>query len=56
MKFYVADFSSIEARVIAWLAGETWREELFKKGGDIYCMSASQMFGVPVVKHGIMVT
>lgn len=53
MKFYVADFSSIEARVIAWLAGETWREVLFKKGGDIYCMSASQMFGVPVVKHGI---
>lgn len=53
MKFYVTDFSSIEARVIAWLAGETWREELFKKGGDIYCMSASQMFGVPVVKHGI---
>ena len=53
IKFYVADFSSIEARVIAWLAGETWREELFKKGGDIYCMSASQMFGVPVVKHGI---
>lgn len=53
MKFYVADFSSIEARVIAWLAGETWREELFKKGGDIYFMSASQMFGVPVVKHGI---
>lgn len=53
MKFYVADFSSIEARVIAWLAGETWREKLFKKGGDIYCMSASQMFGVPVVKHGI---
>ena len=53
MKFYVADFSSIEARVIAWLAGESWREELFKKGGDIYCMSASQMFGVPVVKHGI---
>ena len=53
MKFYVADFSSIEARVIAWLAGETWREELFKKGGDIYCMSASQMFGVPVVKHVI---
>ena len=53
MKFYVADFSSIEARVIAWLAGEAWREELFKKGGDIYCMSASQMFGVPVVKHGI---
>ena len=52
-KFYVADFSSIEARVIAWLAGETWREELFKKGGDIYCMSASQMFGVPVVKHGV---
>ena len=46
-------YERIEARVIAWLAGEAWREELFKKGGDIYCMSASQMFGVPVVKHGI---
>lgn len=52
-RFFVADFSAIEARVIAWLAGETWREELFKKGGDIYCMSASQMFGVPVEKHGV---
>lgn len=52
-KFIVADFSSIEARVLAWLAGETWREDLFEKGGDIYCMSASQMFGVPVEKHGI---
>lgn len=52
-KFIVADFSSIEARVLAWLAGETWREDLFKKGGDIYCMSASQMFGVPVEKHGV---
>ena len=46
--FYVADFSAIEARVIAWLAGEKWRMELFKNGGDIYCMSASQMFKVPV--------
>ncbi|MBD3948467.1 DNA polymerase [Tuanshanicoccus lijuaniae] len=51
--FYVVDFSAIEARVIAWLAKETWRENLFKKGGDIYCMSASQMFGVPVEKHGV---
>lgn len=51
--FYVADFSAIEARVIAWLAKEKWREELFKQGGDIYCMSASQMFGVPVEKHGV---
>ncbi len=51
--FYVADFSAIEARVIAWLAGEKWRMELFKNGGDIYCMSASQMFKVPVEKHGI---
>lgn len=51
--FYVADFSAVEARVIAWLAGEEWRNELFKKGGDIYCMSASQMFKVPVVKHGV---
>ncbi|MBF0847444.1 hypothetical protein IR145_08245, partial [Streptococcus danieliae] len=41
------------ARVIAWLAKEKWREALFKQGGDIYCMSASQMFGVPVEKHGV---
>ena len=52
-KFIVSDFSAIEARVIAWLAGEKWRLELFENGGDIYCMSASQMFKVPVVKHGI---
>ena len=52
-KFYVADFSAIEARVIAHLAGETWRAEVFKNGGDIYCASASQMFRVPVEKHGI---
>lgn len=52
-QFYVADFSAIEARVIAWLAGESWREEVFKKNGDIYCASASQMFGVPVEKHGV---
>lgn len=52
-QFYVADFSAIEARVIAHLAGETWREKLFAEGGDIYCQSASKMFGVPVVKHGI---
>ena len=52
-KFYVADFSAIEARVIAHLAGETWRAEVFKNGGDIYCASASQMFQVPVEKHGI---
>ena len=52
-QFYVADFSAIEARVIACLAGETWRNELFAKGGDIYCQSASQMFKVPVEKHGI---
>ena len=51
--FFVADFSAIEARVIAWLAGEEWRMDLFRSGGDIYCMSASQMFGVPVEKHGI---
>lgn len=53
MKFYVADFSAIEARVIAWLAGETWRSKVFAEGGDIYCASASQMFGVPVIKHGV---
>ncbi len=52
-KFIVADFSAIEARVIAWLAGEQWRLDVFKNGGDIYCASASQMFGVPVEKHGI---
>ena len=52
-KFCVADFSSIEARVLAWLAGVTWRLELFSQGGDIYCQSASKMFGVPVEKHGV---
>ena len=52
-KFYVADFSAIEARVIAHLAGESWRAEVFKNGGNIYCASASQMFHVPVEKHGI---
>lgn len=51
--FYVADFSAIEARVIAWFAGESWRQRVFEKGGDIYCASASQMFKVPVEKHGI---
>ena len=53
MKFIVSDFSAIEARVIAWLAGEKWRKEVFRNGGDIYCASASQMFGVPVEKHGV---
>ena len=52
MKFIVADFSAIEARVIAWLAGEEWRMRAFAYGEDIYCASASKMFGVPVVKHG----
>lgn len=52
-KFYVADFSAIEARVLAHLAGEKWREDVFRNGGDIYCASASQMFHVPVEKHGI---
>ena len=52
-KFIVADFSAIEARVIAWLAGEKWRQQVFESGGDIYCASASQMFGVPVEKHGV---
>ena len=51
-KILVADFSAIEARVIAWLAGEQWRLDTFREGGDIYCASASQMFHVPVVKHG----
>lgn len=52
-RFMVADFSAIEARVIAWYAKENWRLEVFKNGGDIYCASASKMFGVPVVKHGV---
>ena len=52
-RFYVADFSAIEARVIAWIAGEHWRQEVFVGGGDIYCASASQMFHVPVEKHGV---
>ena len=52
MKFIVADFSAIEARVIAWLAGEEWRMKAFANGEDIYCASASKMFGVPVIKHG----
>ena len=51
--FLVADYSAIEARVIAYLAGEQWRMDVFAKGGDIYCSSASQMFNVPVEKHGI---
>ena len=52
-QFVIADFSAIEARVLAWLAGEQWRIDAFKNGEDIYCASASQMFGVPVVKHGV---
>ena len=52
-RFMVADFSAIEARVIAWLAKEKWRMKVFADGGDIYCASASKMFGVPVEKHGI---
>ena len=52
-KFIVADFSAIEARVIAWFAGERWRLKVFEDGGDIYCASASQMFHVPVEKHGV---
>ena len=52
-EFIIADFSAIEARVLAWLAGEKWRIDSFERGDDIYCASASQMFGVPVVKHGI---
>ena len=51
--FIVCDYSAIEARVLAWLAGEQWRIQAFTEGQDIYCASASQMFGVPVVKHGI---
>lgn len=52
-RFIVADFSAIEARVIAWLADEKWRMDAFAAGKDIYCASASQMFGVPVEKHGV---
>lgn len=52
MKFVVADFSAIEARVLAYLAGEQWVLDVFKSGGDIYCETASRMFGVPVEKHG----
>ena len=52
-RFYVADFAAIEARVIAWLAGESWRQDVFASGGDIYCASASQMFHVPVEKNGV---
>ena len=52
-KFLVSDFSAIEARVIAWLSGETWRQKVFAEGGDIYCASASAMFRVPVEKRGI---
>jgi hypothetical protein len=52
-RFIVADFSAIEARIIAWFAGEKWRMEVFANGGDIYCASASQMFHVPVEKNGI---
>ena len=51
-RFIVSDFSAIEARVIAWLSGESWRSEVFKQGGDIYCASASMMFKVTVEKHG----
>ena len=53
MKFIVADFSAIEARVLSYLSGEQWRTEVFANGGDIYCASASQMFRVPVEKHGV---
>ena len=49
---HVCDFSAIEARVIAWLAGEKWVLDVFRDGGDVYCATASQMFGVPVEKHG----
>ena len=50
---HVCDFSAIEARVIAWIAGESWVLDVFRGGGDIYCATASQMFGVPVEKHGV---
>ncbi len=52
-RFIVADYSAIEARVIAWLAGEKWRQDVFASGGDIYCASASAMFKIPVEKHGV---
>lgn len=52
MTFAIADYSAIEARVVAWMADEKWRQDVFAKSGDIYCMSATQMFGVPVEKHG----
>lgn len=52
-KFIVSDFSAIEARVIAWIAGENWVLDVFKNGGDIYCATATQMFGVPVEKNGV---
>jgi len=52
-RFFVADFAAIEARVIAWIAGESWRQAVFADGGDIYCASAAQMFHVPVEKHGV---
>jgi DNA polymerase len=52
-QFLVADFSAIEARVIAWYAGENWRQKVFEQGDDIYCASASQMFKVPVMKNGM---
>lgn len=51
--YAVADYSAIEARVVAWLAGEQWVLEAFRRGEDIYCATASQMFGVPVEKHGV---
>lgn len=51
--FHVCDFSAIEARVIAWIAGEKWVLDVFRQGGDIYCATATQMFGVPVEKHGV---
>lgn len=51
--FHVCDFSAIEARVIAWIAGENWVLDVFREGGDIYCATASRMFGVPVEKHGV---
>lgn len=53
MKFVVSDFSAIEARVLSYLAGKRWRTEVFADNGDIYCASASAMFGVPVEKHGV---
>ena len=52
-RIFVADFAAIEARVIAWIAGESWRQRVFESGGDIYCASASQMFHVPVEKNGV---